>query len=65
LTIPPPPPAPPRRADGRAADAQRFRKRFEAVAARNAQAMRRALDAAYDAAVKPVLDKLSPGGPRA
>ncbi|KIZ04389.1 hypothetical protein MNEG_3569 [Monoraphidium neglectum] len=51
--------------DGRAADAQRFRKRFEAVAARNAQAMRRALDAAYDAAVKPVLDKLSPGGPRA
>jgi hypothetical protein len=51
------PPAPP---GGSGEDAKRFAARFQAVAARNAAAMQRALDAAYAAAVKPVVDRISP-----
>ncbi|KAI8462710.1 MAG: hypothetical protein J3K34DRAFT_527551 [Monoraphidium minutum] len=50
---------------GSADDMQRFAGRFQAVAARNASSMQRALDTAYATTVKPVLDRLSPGGPRA
>ncbi|GBF88904.1 hypothetical protein Rsub_01403 [Raphidocelis subcapitata] len=44
---------------GSSEDVARFGKRFQAVAARNAQSMQRHIDTAYALTVKPVIDRLS------